>query len=211
MLIADTRACLDADNYVVQLAGGRPFNLRTFRNGVIIPAVDFYVKQGVNREYFLKNSNFFAHKFHVYYEKRVKNIRSRKNARTVLKWLKDHGIKSVIASNHTQSGVEYQVERLGWKNFIAKIIANKKHDSSFKKRSKEQKIADYLNKYNISATSAMIIGDSPEENEIGERLGLRKKVLIKEGYYASHRLHACGPDELISNLIQIIPICEEMI
>lgn len=51
----------------------------------------------------------------------------------------------------------------------------------------------------------MIIGDSPEEVEIGKDVGI-KTVAITGGYYSTSRLRKSKPDFLINNLIELIRI-----
>ncbi len=42
VLIADTAACLGANNKALEFFGCKPVSLRTFRETMIIPAIAFY-------------------------------------------------------------------------------------------------------------------------------------------------------------------------
>lgn len=201
VLIADTEACREADNRVIELAGGKAADLNTYRNQVVIPVINYYEKRGINRKVFLRRVAELAQVFHNYYETRAAKVRSRKNASHALKWLKAHSVDSVILSNHTVSGIKRQLERLGWhKNGLFKaIIANQELDKSFKNRTKKDRLQIYLNENDIPAAYCAIIGDSPEEIEIGKALGM-ETIAITHGYCATWRLREQKPDHLISNL-----------
>ena len=38
VLIADTRACLEADNYILKEFGGKPVSLKVYKDTIIIPS-----------------------------------------------------------------------------------------------------------------------------------------------------------------------------
>lgn len=87
-LLADTRACMDADNFVIQNYGGKPFaSVREFRAIVTIPAFDFYVARGCERKKLLADMKTVRAMFHNFYEKRACRCRLRKGARSLLRIL----------------------------------------------------------------------------------------------------------------------------
>ena len=86
-LIADTLACMEADNHVLKAFGGRPVDLNSYRDTIIIPAINFYVEHGCDREELIKNSKKVGETFHRYYEPRVLKIRTRRNAKKLLEFL----------------------------------------------------------------------------------------------------------------------------
>lgn len=204
-LNADTTAYYESGLYVVKLAGGRHFSLKEFRNGIRFPVIDFYEEVGVNREHFLKNVDYFSHKFHKFCEERLKHVRSRKGANKVLRWPKDRNVESVVISNHTQSGIEKQIKRLGWQGLFSEVMADDNQSSSFKERTKEAKVRLLLKRKGISAKNSLISGDGTEEIKIGKALGM-ETVATTDGFISTKRLRAANPDHLITNLIQLIPI-----
>jgi len=192
-----------ADNHVLKTFGGKPVNLKEYRNTIIIPAVNFYSTHGCNREELLRNSEKLGNVFHTFYEKRAAKLRSRKYAKRVLKWLHENSIHSIILSNHTVAGIDYQLKKFSVKEYIERLIANTSLDSSMKTRNKEEKLSDYMKSNNFKKSEIMIIGDSPEEIEIGKALGIRT-IAITDGYYSTSRLRESKPDFLINNLKELI-------
>jgi len=207
-LLSDTRACLDADNQGIKFFGGTLVNLKQYRETIIIPSAIFYVKHGCNEKKIKKNIKKLGEVFHKYYEKRVAKCRGRKGAKIILEWLTKNSVKSIIISNHTVKGIEFQLKRLGIKKYILDILANSSQNASFKRRNKLEKLKDYLKVHKYKKNEILIIGDSPEEVEIGKALGI-KTVAITHGYYSTARLKAAKPDFLISNLGELKTIVEE--
>lgn len=204
-LLADTLACMDADNCVLNTFGGKQVDLRTYRETIIIPAIDFYVEHGCKREQLQKGSEKLGKVFHTFYEPRVVKARTRKNAHKLLKWLKDHNIDSTILSNHTVEGISFQLKRLQIEKYIKELLANTILDSSMKKRNKTEKLLQYFEKSNLKSSEVVIIGDSPEEIEMGKSISITT-VAITNGYYSKRRLVLSNPDYVIDNLNELITI-----
>ncbi len=181
-LLADTSACLEADNHVLKTFGGNPITLKIYKDTVSIPAMNFYSVHGCDKNELMKNSGRLGKVFHEFYEKRATKLRSRKNAKSLLKWLHENNIESVILSNHTVAGISYQLERLGM-----------------------EKLKDFLKSSNLQKEDIIIVGDTCEEIEIGKNMGI-KTVAITGGYYSAARLRKGGPDFLISDLGELINI-----
>lgn len=204
-LIADTKASLAADNNVLKVFGGKPVTLKEYRDTIIVPSINFYASHGCNRKELENNSKKLGEVFHTYYEKRVSKIRSRRHARLVLKWLHDNNVRSVILSNHTKTGIEYQLKRLGLKEYVDKVLSNTELDSSMKTRNKEERLQNYIKSNTFKKSEIIIIGDSPEEVEIGQNTRVTT-VAITNGYYSTKRLKKSNPDFLIDDLKELIKI-----
>ena len=207
VLIADTEASLDADNHILEVFGGTPVDLKTYRETVIIPSLSFYVMHGVDKQKLVKNTGKWAKIFHEFYEARVAKCRSRQNARKLLKWLKGQSIKSIVLSNHTVKGIGFQLKRLGIKDYISEVLANPAEETSLYDRNKQEKLEDYVKRNGYEKGEILIIGDSPEEIEMGKALGIAN-VAITQGYYSTSRLKASNPDFLIANLGELIGIVQ---
>ena len=207
VLLADTRACWAADNHVLRTFGGKPVSLKIYQDTMIIPAVDFYCQHGCDKGELIKNYQKLGKVFHDYYEPRVAKCRSRKGALELLKWLKDKSIASIILSNHTVEGIEFQLERLKLADHIGQIFANGRQDNSMKARNKAEKLKQLIKDKNYKNEEILIIGDSPEEIEMGKSLGIAT-VAITGGYYATHRLKQSQPYYLINHLSELEAILE---
>jgi phosphoglycolate phosphatase-like HAD superfamily hydrolase len=209
VLIADTQACMAADNHVIKTFGGKPVDLKVYRDTIIIPSINFYSTHGCNRKELIEKSKKLGEVFHTFYEKRAAKIRGRKYAKKVLKWLYRNNIDSVILSNHTVVGIEYQLKRLGMKEYIKKLLANTALDSTLKARNKQEKLIDYIKSNKFKKSEVVIIGDSPEEIEMGKIAGI-KTIVITGGYYSTPRLGKSKPDFLINNLNELIEIIKKL-
>lgn len=208
-LIADTIPCMAADNHVIKTFGGKPVNLPEYRNTIIIPSMTFYLLHGCNQSEMENNPQKIGKTFHSFYEPRVKNVRTRKGAKKLLNYLKKNHINSIILSNHTTCGIEKQLKRLNLEKFFTDLLANSALDTSMKKRNKKEKLADYLQQKNLKPQETIIIGDSPEEVEIGKSLGV-KTISITDGYYSTLRLKNTHPDYIVNNLSSIINIIKNI-
>lgn len=207
-LLSDTQACMDADNHVLKAFGGKPVDLKTYRDTIIIPAIDFYVQHGCNRKEIQQKSQKVSEVFHTFYESRAAKCRTRQGAKQLLKWLGRLSIKSIILSNHTVVGINDQLKRLGLKGLITEVLANSSLNSSFIGRNKREKIDNYIKTHNYRPKDVIIIGDSPEETEFGKELGV-STVAITNGYCSKKRLKAAEPDYLVHSLNEFQKIIKQ--
>lgn len=208
-VIADTSACMAADNHVVENFGGNPVDLRTYRETIIIPGMDFYVRHGCSRDELLANPDKLGNIFHDFYEPRASRLRTRAGARAALSWLQENQIPAVILSNHTVEGIEAQLQRLRLSVYFKEVVANSARNSSFLGRNKREKLEAYMDQNQYCPSNVVIVGDSPEELEIARCLGL-VGVAITEGYYARSRLYAAKPDHTINNIGALVGVIEEL-
>ena len=204
-LLADTQACMDAGNHVIETFGGEPLPRKRYTEVFDFPAVDFYCAQGADREALLAPGS--PRVFHDFYEPRASKCRTRRGAREVLSWLNDNAIDSVILSNHMQDAIITQLQRLGIDGYIAEVLANTELIDSQSGKNKIERMVDYLSRANHDPADAAIVGDSPEDIEIGKTLGMAT-IAITDGYFSTPRLRASNPDYLVSNLAKIVHILE---
>ena len=208
VLIADAHACMDADNYILKVFGGKKVDFKEYQDTIIIPSIDFYVQHGCSRAKLLREHTRWGKLFHAYYEKRAAKVRTRTNARKLLLWLSKNGVESIILSNHTVSGISAQLKRLKIRPFFSKLLANEEKAKSMEGRNKGRRLEIVLKKCRLKKSEVLIIGDSPEEIEIGRKEGI-VTVGITGGYYATWRLKAAKPDYLISDVGQLIGIIKK--
>lgn len=205
VLLADVRSALAASNDSLQRLGLKPIGVKKYRETLVIPASEFYVKNGVPREKIAASQPQMIEWWHSVYEDLAARNRLREGARKILAWLKSRGIRSIVVSNHTVPGIRAQLARLKLDALVDEVLANSEPGSSFVRKRKFEMVKAYLQDKGIAPNDAVIIGDSPEEVEIGRRLGLRT-VAISRGWYSTERLKAAKPDYLINNLLELEPI-----
>lgn len=208
-LLADTEACRFADNKVLKQFGGKTVGMKEYRDTVIIPSIKFYVHHGCSEEELRKKSQQRAELFHATYEARAAQCRTRRGARKLLQWIHLHAISAVILSNHTVQGIEAQLQRLGIAAFFTGVLANTILDSAMRTKNKEEKLREYLLQHQYLPKDVVIIGDSPEEIQIGKAMRITS-VAITNGYYAEKRLREAKPDYLIQKLADIIGVLSKI-
>ncbi len=208
VILSDTKACFESDNYIISHYGGTPVDMKTYKDTIVIPAIDFYTLHGCDRKKLVSNTKKLGDLFRNYCKSRSAKCRTRSGSRHLLKFIKNSSMKAIILSNDTVKDLNSQLKRLGMEDYFESVLANTENDTSMKKQGKGQKLKKYLRKQNYKSSEIIIIGDSPEEAEIAQKQGL-SSVLITGGYYSKKRLIAATPDFLISNLKEFIPILQE--
>jgi phosphoglycolate phosphatase-like HAD superfamily hydrolase len=86
---------------------------------------------------------------------------------------------------------------------------NESDDSQIFKRSKEQKLIDYVSRNKIKPKQVISIGDSEEEIEIGKKCGFYS-VALTGGWNSTNRLKKHKPDFLIHNLSEVKNIIKRL-
>lgn len=202
-LLNDARICLIADNHVIKAFGGEAITISTYRKTIIIPAINFYSQHIPNSEKL--DLNKLSTTFHNHYETVALKAKLRTNAKKLLQILDKNNINSIILSNHTISGINDQLKRLKIEKYFSAVLANPSINTSMKKRNKKEKLEVYLREKKYKTEEIIIVGDSPEEVEIGKQLGI-KSIAIVKGFYDKSRLVKSKPDYLIEDLKAILKI-----
>lgn len=205
-LLSDVRECMEADNLVLKAFGGKLVNIRTYRDTIIVPVINFYVAHGCSRKKIAQDSQKAGDIFFKKYKELADKTTLRKGARGLLKWLKAHSIEAVILSNHSPEGIYYHLDRFDIEKYFNAVLADV-GDSSLMKQEKGERLKKYLYQRDFSPSDAAIIGDTAEETEIGKRLGMLT-VAITGGYFSESRLKAADPDYLVRDLGELRNIIE---
>ena len=207
VLIADATACKDTENHILKMYGRKPVTMEKFREFVSIPAKEFFIRMGFTPAFMAKHGSRMQAKFHEYYEQRIQNIRTRRNARALLKWLSQRKIECVILSNHTEEGIRDQMQRFGIEGYFSEILSNHRL-TAMHRQNKRERLGSFLKRRRLKRGQVVLIGDSPEEIKIGKHFDI-KTIAISGGYYATHRLKERKPDHLIHNLSQMVDIIKK--
>jgi len=208
-LIADTRPILEGVNIVLKTFGKKPISHKEFLEEFDIPISIAYKNHGLDPDLIEDGHKKISQIFHPFYEDRVAKIRTRANARKVLKFLKQKGVRSIVFSNHTQDGVSRQLKRLGLEPYLEAVIANPERHHALIQRSKENKLKSYLLAKKLQPSEILIVGDTIEEIQIAKSLG-SIVCSITHGNCSTTRLKAAKPDYLINNLGELIRILKKL-
>jgi phosphoglycolate phosphatase-like HAD superfamily hydrolase len=199
-LIADTRACWDADNLVITAFGGSKVSLSTRRDTLDLPIIEFYRRHGCDISRLEAEGHHAARIFHDDYHRRALLTRTRRGARQLLDWLGRQGVRRVILSNFTKQGISAQLDRLNIRDQIDLVLANDASGAVLTPKSKEQKLRAYLADVQARHRVA-IVGDAPEEILMGKKAGIWT-ISLTGGSYSARRLRAARPHFLVHSLHQ---------
>jgi phosphoglycolate phosphatase-like HAD superfamily hydrolase len=201
-LLADAVASWEAANLSLAAFNGRPVTLAAYRDTLDIPIIEFYVRHGCDRRQIEEKREQLERIYHENYERLVARARTRRGARQLLTWLGRHGVQRVILSNHTVRGIGLQLSRLRLRNHIDQLLANEAPGVVLMRSNKLEKLTTYLVGHSGRQRVA-IIGDGPEEVEIGRSAGIWT-VAISDGTFSKRRLRAARPDFLVDSLPEAI-------
>jgi len=203
-LFADTQASFESGNLCLRHFGHKPVTMHRYRETFAVPISDFWLANGGTKADLVSRESNNNQLFNSFYEPRAKKVRTRSGSRKLLHWLDAHAIDSVIYSNHTVSGIEFQLQRLKIKDLIKKTLARTVADGSshIHRRSKDQKLKAYVKRSGFKPREVLTIGDTCEEIEHGQKFGYHT-VGITGGYNSASRLKASKPDFLIHSMVDL--------
>jgi phosphoglycolate phosphatase-like HAD superfamily hydrolase len=205
-LLADTATIHLAASRSIETAGGKAPSFRRFRETTTIPVKDFYMANGANEQALISDAKLIADVFNEHYDTHSGACRTRRGTRQVLSDLAERAIGRVIASNHILVSVEAHLSRLGLRDRFHAVLARGDDGSGIiNAAGKDERIAVYLEQQKILPNEAIIVGDAPDDIQVGRQLGM-KSVAISGGMYATHRLKKENPDFLIHALPELIGI-----
>lgn len=165
---------------------------------------------GFEKKFFKTNANKIQAGFYKYYEPLENKCRSRSGAREVLAWLNKTGILTLIYSNHYSFHIHKQAKRLKISHHLTKIIGRPLHSNfHLHNRGKIDWLKDFIKKKKLKRREVVSVGDTCEEIEIGQKLGIHT-VALTGGYNSTKRLKACKPDFLIHNLKDLTGIIKKL-
>jgi phosphoglycolate phosphatase len=210
-LLADTLASLFAENMTLKDVGAeRSITLREYQNAFAIPISKYFYDLGFSKIFFAKNADALFKGFYKHYEPLEIKCRTRSGVKELLRWCQHSNVSAIIYSNHFIPHIEKQIERLKINGLITKILARSLHDNShLHNRGKIDWLKKYIKKQKLKPKEVISVGDTCEEIEIGQSLGLHT-VAVTGGYNSAKRLKACKPDFLIHNLKDLIPIIKKL-
>lgn len=198
-LISDTSIACEAEVVVFKHFKLEPMSLNMFRKHWQIPIKEFFLAVGMNEQFYEKNFSQMHNIWMSHYGPREQRARTRSNAKSILKWLQDNGIKAVVFSNHPTAHIQKQCERLGISQYFYKIMGRDDHKSIMHKRSKDVMLTTLVKDLKLKPNTVVTVGDSVEEIEIARDNGYTS-CAITDGYQSTKRLKASKPDYLINNL-----------
>lgn len=207
-LFADNRASYKASVETLKVLGLPPVSFQYWRDNLTFPTINYYLKLGAKRQAVLKKSVQISKAFDRVYDRESAQCRTRSGAKRLLSWLDKKNIKAVLLSNHTHQVINGHLKRLKLEKYFDEILAFDRLDECINATGKLERLKKYLQQAKYDPQSVAVVGDAPEEVEMGKTVGA-VSIGITDGYYSTPRLKASKPDYLISNLTELIRIIKQ--
>ena len=166
-----------------KLGDNRTATIELYRQHCSVPIRKTYESLGYSH---LSNSEIIE--INAEWQKAYKNVEHKQilqdGIQSTINWLEDNRIPKVILSNHMKPSIEKNLSRLNL-NFDNILARNEQHHMITV--GKSQLLADYLETQSLDPSKAVIIGDTAEEFDIANSLGLQS-IIITNGSVAKDRL-----------------------
>ncbi|MGH7882653.1 MAG: HAD family hydrolase [Candidatus Dormibacteraceae bacterium] len=208
-LFSDTWAAVIANNELFKVLGVRPISKTDWQATFEIPIINFYLHHGCSLEKMAADPASLQQLFSQSYEPLADRCRTRRGARQLLSWLGENKIRRLLLSNHTEPEIIAQLKRLRLINSFEVLTASQELSGVIVEATKEAKLAAHLKTTTSPKKRIAIIGDAPEEVEIGRRAGIWT-IAITGGFYSTSRLRACHPDFLVDSLPAALAVLQEL-
>ena len=160
-------------------------------------------KVGIPKQTVLDNPKKIADIFSAVYEPLEDSVKTRDGMEEVLQWLNEEQIRAIVLSNHPHGHIVRQLGLRGIEGHFTDVLGALKQTNIYKKKDKKERLAEYLEAHNIAPSEVIIVGDTAEEPEVAQSLGLRS-ACIRGGYYSDDRLEQVGADFIMDNMRNFI-------
>jgi len=209
-IIDDVRFALKGENAVMKHYSRKPMSLTFLRSVFTIPVADYWPKTLKGVPFKIEADNV-GNIYMSIFEPLEDKTELRQGLKEVLIWLKRNGIKSSIFSNHIIPHINKQLKRFKINNYFDEILARPHKDdrSHMHIKQKDRMLASSVHGRKVKAEEVLVIGDTTEEIEIGQKFGY-VTVALTGGYQSTARLKAAKPDFLIHNLKDLKKIIQNL-
>lgn len=212
VIIDDLKAIVKCTNLVLEHYKLPLTTIRGYQKNFDVPIRKFWENSKLDLDFYDKHQDEIHDIFFCHYNPLVEDkCLTRVGTKSLLTWLSKNKIKTLIFSNHHVPGIKKQMKRLGLNGLIDDILGREGlHDKvHMRSRHKETKLINLLKNYKIKPKEIMVIGDTDEEIDIGNRLGYIT-VALTGGHHSVKRLKASKPNHLIRNLSELKKIIQSI-
>ncbi len=206
-LFDDFSANFEGANAALAALGKDPISEATYLETFDFPILHFYKRNGINVDDYLEELSYANNAFFPVYEKLAFACPARDGAKELLIWLKERGVQILILSNHIEESIRTNLQRLDLLPYIDHISSNPHDNDIIRKMNKQERLARFMKDHDFMANRSFIIGDSLEEPDIANNLGLLS-LSITGGCISEDRLRKKGQDYLIDTLRDVRKILQ---
>jgi phosphonatase-like hydrolase len=135
-------------------------------------------------------------------------VKPQPNALELFKVLKEKGIKVVLNTGYNAETAELLIEKLGWKKGVEfdSLITSSDVENN---RPDPEMIDLAMDIYGVQDAAEVIkVGDSIVDIEEGQNAGCGLNIGITTGAHTFLQLQSAGPDFIIDDLIELVPIID---
>ncbi len=206
-LFDDTHATLAATNACLTSFGLPAIDMHTMQETFSFPLIHFYERMGVSADEYLARAEEEGNVFLATYDPAALECGVMSGAFDLLDWLTEKDVHCMILSNHIQTHLNEDVERLGFTRYMQTVSGNETKATITQGLSKQIRLEAYMEEHGFSADRTFIIGDSHEEAELAKRLGILG-ISMAGGLLSAARLEKYKADHIVHRLDEVRPILE---
>lgn len=207
-LYDDTPATLKATNACLRSFDRPEIDLHTMQETFSFPLIHFYERMGVSVDEYLTRAEQEGTVYLECYEIAKHECGIMEGTHELLQWLNGHNVHCMILSNHLQTHLDEDVERLGITPYMKHVSGNETKATITQGLSKQIRLEAYMKEHGFKAEKTFIIGDSHEEPELAKRLDIIG-ISIAGGLLSAARLEKYKADHIIQKLAELRPILED--
>ncbi len=204
-LLDDTHIVLDCFNLALKSFSIAPVTMETFLE-IQCPCMEsLYRSAGVPEEQLEEAIDLERDIFHDNYERQSHTASLRAGVKDLLKKLKKHNVTNIILSNHIQGEISRLLKNHDIFHYFDDVLAFISRETQFRDKNKKERLLSYIQGKTLTASNALMVGDSTEEINVAHELGMTS-VAVTGGMTSEKRLRNANPDYLIHTLVELEPI-----
>lgn len=189
VLIDDVHAIHSSYMHVFRLHNIKEITLQKFKDEFVLPYIHFMDKYLKGLDYDQLKKEYYEH-----YNKQNYKLKAFKETKSMLEFLKNNKINSIVLSAKNQLFVEQDLEENKIKHFFTYIYGSVKD--------KAVVINEILKKHNFNHKETAYVGDMQHDIDAG-KAGNVTTIAILTGYQSKEKLEKSNPDFIINNLEEL--------
>ena len=198
-IIDDLDLCLGLLNDLLKTQNKEPKTMDEYIHIFTFPIKEYYRRAGLNFE--IESYESMADRFIERYKRGFLNCNLYPNTKETLEYLKNKGIKLICLSATEINMLRFQLDYFGLTDYFDYILGI----SDIYARSKEDIALDFVSKYQIDKSKAILVGDTLHDYECAHKMGI-EAILTYTGHQAIDVLERAN-----STIIKNIGVLKELL
>ena len=208
-LLNDTPANHAGFNATMDFYGLPQVTLETYRDTMDFPLIHVYTRNGVHPDEYLSKYDASTDVFFGSYKPIAVTCPLKEGTVELLEYLADQGFDLMILSNQNDPDLRQQIAERHITHYFKIISGNQDNSLAFHtKTNKIERLEHILSQHEYDLSESFIIGDSMEEPDLADRLGLRS-ISVTWGCFARGRLEKTNSIAVIDDLAEVSEILQK--